>query len=220
MSKPFLVVALLTLLALQSQALTCVVDSGRPYLSPIGLIVTQTTYELRTAEGEQIGSDFETSRQCNLVISKMRSDRPFVCLPVEQGVTGAISRFLRGGSTYAVFGPHGKQYGMNFGTAKKACEEVAIKGTRKSVCIPQGSVLEYKKVVDGKEETFRKEVFGGYEVWGSGSKRRYSDYRNCIMAAEKFEEQVSDKSQAGSLSLSDKERFNTEAILKPARSRK
>lgn len=186
MSKLILVISLIGLFAFQSHAqLRCETDSGGPLLTPIGIVVTTTTYELHNAEG-QIGSDFETYKSCQNTIAKMKTDRPFVCLPLGSGFSGAVSRFFSGGS-YAVFGPAGKRYGMAFTqNTKSTCEEIAIQGTRKGVCTAMPKILNYFEMVDGKEVIRTREVFDGYELWGSGSKTRFTSAKDCLSAGKKL----------------------------------
>lgn len=197
-TKPLLVALLLSLLAFQSQAslsLSCVADRGKGYLTPIGVVVSSTTYELRSYRAypeRQIGSDFETLKKCEDVIRKMKSDRPFVCLPLEQGFSGAVSKLLKG-STYAIFGPRGEQFGMSFSSGQKeACEQVAEKGSRKhGVCVPKGKNLEYTVTIDGKEEKRTKLVFDGFQLWKGPDQpvQNFNRGKSCLAAIEKLEQQ-------------------------------
>lgn len=185
MPKILLTIGLISLFVIQANArMSCEIDRGGPFLTPVGLVVTSNTFELKD-NGLQIGSDFETRGQCESALRKMKSDKPFVCLPMEQGFFGGVSRMLNG-ATYGLFGPGGKQYGMEFqASGKEACEQIAEQGTRKVVCVAMGKNLIYQvNLDDGKTEDRTKKVFDGYVAWGSGSQKRYARSKECIKAVD------------------------------------
>ena len=184
MTKSLLMTSFILLFAIQSQALHCEKAQSGPVLTTVGWVGMNNSFGLMDVAGKKVGRDFETEKSCKLAIAKMKSDRPFLCLETTSGFSGGIMR-LAGYSRFAIFGPNGKQYGSDFGEGRKSvCNTLAMQGTTKAVCIPRETTLNYKVVENGIEITKQKSAFGGFELWGSGVQKRYSDYKDCLKAGE------------------------------------
>lgn len=164
--------------------LRCLSQDQGPMLTSMGWIGFRESYELVNDQGNSIGKGFETEKSCKNVIAKMKTDRPFICLENESGLSGAIQR-LTGNHTFSIFGPDGRQYGETFAAGHKSiCNTLAMQGTLKGVCLPVSKMLKYKVTEGDIEVTKEKKVSDGYELWGSGSKTRFIDHKDCLKMAE------------------------------------